>query len=680
VAKKRPITIEDLFRLTTLEDPRISPDGRWIVYVQATMDRVENTYKRNLWLAPIEGGDPFQISHSGKDSQPRWSPDGRWLAFTSGRGEKPQIFSLPIDGIGEARQITNHPNGATNAAWSPDGKTIAFVGQISIEEEADEDRGKVDPAPASKFEAAQRKDQRAENERLRFEPRRVRSIPYRAGTSYVDDRFSHLYVIDAQDREAKARRITAGEYHHSEAAWTPDSASILTARADHPSADEPWRVEQVYRIRVKDGRIQQITKDEYAYSIPKPSPDGAWIACVRGPREMGSRSILRLAVIPAGGGKAIDLNVELDRSVHVDGRPWSAFHWTADSRSLIFMADDHGNTEVYQADLQGRVDKIIAARMQAEDIDAHPLGGIAFAASTPANPSELYYQAPGVEKTVQMTQANTDFLKEVIVQPTKEIHFRAEGGPEIQGWYLLPVDYQQGKKYPLAFTIHGGPHVMWGPSARSMWLEWQFYAARGYVAFYSNPRGGDGYGEAFMGSIYGQWGSPDYIDLMAGVDAMLDKGFIDKKKMAVTGGSYGGYMTAWIIGHTDRFACAFSARGVYNLISFTGTTDIPTFTKEEMGVDIWEDHELLWQCSPLAYAQHIKTPLMIKHGENDFRVPIEQAEQLYRAVRHSGGTVEFIRYARDGHELSRSGEPLHQESRLNEMIDWFDRYCKPGRK
>src|SRR6185436_15195084 len=262
----------------------------------------------------------------------------------------------------------------------------------------------------------------------------------------------------------------------------------------------------------------------------------------------------------------------------------------------------------------------------------------------------------------------------VIVQPFHGLRWKSPSGDEIQGWYLLPVGYEEGKQYPLALNIHGGPHIMWGTTFKSMWHEWQFHAARGYVSFFCNPRGSDGYGEAFQMVLHGAWGTMAMDDIMSGVDALIDKGFVDTSRLAITGGSYGGYMTTWITGHSDRFIAAASLRGVYNMLSFTGTTDIVSFTSNEMGVEPWEDPTFLWDNSPLAYAQNIKTPMLLLHSENDFRVPISEGEQMYAYIRRTGGTVKLIRYPRDGHDMTRIGEPEHRISSLTHIIDWFDKF------
>jgi dipeptidyl aminopeptidase/acylaminoacyl peptidase len=276
---------------------------------------------------------------------------------------------------------------------------------------------------------------------------------------------------------------------------------------------------------------------------------------------------------------------------------------------------------------------------------------------------------------VRLTQFNQPLLDQIAFQPLHHLSYKAPDGHGIDGWYLLPPDYEAGKFYPMIVYIHGGPHIMWGPSNPTEGFEWQNMAARGYVTFFCNPRGSGGYGEAFQMAVHGGgWGDLAYGDIMAGVDALIEKGLVDTSRMYVTGGSYGGYMTTWIVSHTDRFKAAVTQRGVYNLLSFFGTSDIPTFILNEFGVLPMDDPTFLWEQSPLAHAHKIKTPLLIMHSENDFRVPISEAEQLFGYLRRVGTATEFVRFPRDGHELTRAGEPEHRVEHLKRILDWFERY------
>ncbi len=673
--ERRPIEVDDLYKIKSVEDPQFSPDGKWIAFVRVDLDKFENTYTRNIWLSAAGGGDLRQLTRGGKDMQPRWSPDGGTLAFVSSRNEKPQIFLLPFQQPGEARQLTDMPNGAADPQWSPDGSQIAFLSSMNAEERKKEDSGEEESAPLDKLDAKHRKERREEDEKQRYDPYFMWRVPYRVGTRFLDERYTQVYVISTNEskEKIKPRRLTDIDASFGTARWSVDGKYLFTSRQVDVTTDEPFRNQGLYRIEVESGVSEQLTDESHTNFDPIPSPDGKWLAYSRLPRQSGSitESVLRISVMPIDGGDTRDLNLAFDRSP-ID------IAWSKDSSSIIFSGLNYGDAPIYRVPASGgTVETLLSGRFKSDSISVDANGNVAFTASTPIFPVELNWLAAGSSEYKSITDFNNDFLNEVIVQETHELRFKNPDGEEIQGWYILPVGYEEGKQHPLALNIHGGPHVMWGPSEPSMFHEWQLHAAREYAVFYCNPRGGDGYGEAFLRALHANWGEVAMDDIMAGVDTLLQKGIVDEKRMAITGGSYGGYMTAWIIGHTDRFASAVSQRGVYNLISFYGTSDVPLLISSEFDVEPWEDHELLWKHSPLAYASNIKTPVLIIHSENDYRVPIEQGEQLFAYVRRSGGTVEMVRYPRDGHELSRSGEPKHRVSRLTKMIEWFDKYCMP---
>ncbi len=616
-AEKQRITAEDLYRITLVEDPRISPDGRWIAYVQVTTDKLENGYKRNIWLASTQGEASRQLTRSGKDSQPRWSPDGSYLAFTSARDDKPQIFVLPVTSPGgEPRALTGLPNGANNPSWSPDSKQIACLAGMNADARAREDNNIEEPKPQDKLEGKHRKERKDLEESKRWDPRIVERIPYRTGTSFLTDNFTQIYVISVDESlpkdQSKPRRLTNVNADHNPPQWTPDGHYILTARMSDPATDEPWRWSVVFRITVEDGAHEQLTDNDFSSFAPVASPDGQWIAFGRIPRERLSERYNRIAIMPATGGDIRDLNLALDRNLQ-------EFKWSPDSKGILFTAPNQGHVELFRANLASEsnnaVDTIIAKPMDIESIDVHPEAGVVFVASTQTNPSELYWQDSSIDNAAPMTTVNEKFIESLIIQPFHELHWKSPSGDDIQGWYILPVGYESGKQYPLALNIHGGPHVMWGSTFKSMWHEWQFHAARGYISFFCNPRGSDGYGEAFQMALHGAWGPVAMEDIMAGVDAIIAKGFVDTNRLAITGGSYGGFMTTWITGHSDRFITAASLRGVYNLLGFSGTTDIVSFISNEMGVEPWEDPTFLWNNSPLAHAHNIKTPMLLLHSE-----------------------------------------------------------------
>ena len=664
---KRPIRADDLNRIHTLQDPQISPDGKYVAFVKVTPDPLNRTYKRNIWLLPLPDGDAIQLTRGNSESGPRWSPDASQLAFTSGRGEKPQIYLLQTAAPGgEARALTEMENGAHSPDWSPDGKQIAFLSPMTADERAAEAADEEPPPePKDKLESKQRKERKAEDELSRWDPRPMWRIPYRQGTSYVDERYDQVYVTDsAESADSKPRRLTDLNASYAPPRWSTNGGSIYTDRTTKPEGDEPWRAKNIFRLDVASGEEVTLTNGEYSAYAPSPSPDGKWIAYKRG--HIGVTDMPeRLVILSTDGAESRLINESLDREVF-------DLAWSPESRLMLSIESD-GNLLPWIYDPE--TDALKQAHdgiYEIEQISAGADGLLAMTVSTPRNPQELYILRGGEFR--ESTGFNHDWLDEVIVQEVQELRFTSPQG-EVQGWYLLPAGYESGKTYPLALNIHGGPHAAWGFSTKSMWHEWQFHAARGYAVFYCNPHGSGGYGAAFMRKLHAAWGPVAMDDIMAGIDAFLALGIADENRLAITGGSYGGYMTAWIISHTDRFAAAVSQRGVYNISSFYGTSDVPLLMSNEFDAEPWANHDVYWDNSPLKYAADIKTPLLLIHSENDFRVPIEQAEQLFAWVRRATDTpVRMLRYPREGHELSRSGEPGHRISRLTEMINWFDRF------
>lgn len=669
---KKQVTPGDIYELSWIEDPRLSPDGKIVAFVRAEIDREENKYRRSIWLGAADSSSPVRRFTTGKsDLSPRWRPDGTQIAFVSTRDGRPQIFIIASSG-GEAIRLTDLPHGATNPTWSPDGNWIAFTSRLNADERRREAKGEFPPRDPTKrktfFEGLEKEDKR------KADPRVISRLPYRTGTDFLDDRRSHLFVIEAKEG-AKPRRVTDGEWTFDPPTWSADGDFLYSGSTRNPKRDDDSEIDHdILRVRVRDGRMEWIGEKDYSTSEAEESPDGKWVAYVRIHHKLPAAEPAELVVRSSHGREtARSISRTLDRSI-------GGFHWSSDGRALYFSLLDRGRVEIYRANpATTTATRVISGSRVIESFDVQATT-VVFNVSTDTKSSDLFSANTQGRYERRLTKFNEEYESTHQIQRHEEFWYDAPDGRKIQGWLIYPKNFNPRHKYPLLVEIHGGPHVMWAPGARTMWHEWQVFANRGYVVFYCNPRGSDGYGREHFGVIKENWGDADAPDILAGVDNVTRRGFIDTSRMAITGGSYGGFMTVWILGHDRRFAAAFSARGVYNLISFHGTTDFNYYWDHEFGGTPWESFEAHWNHSPLAYVKNIHTPLVIKHSDLDYRVPINDAEQLFVALRKLKRTVQFVRYPREGHELSRSGEPQHRVDRLERMLAWFDKYCMKGKK
>jgi dipeptidyl aminopeptidase/acylaminoacyl peptidase len=673
---KRMINAQDLYHIMVLEDPRWNPSGDEVAFVQLKPDRVKNDYTRSIWRWRNGWEAPRQFTNGGKmDFQPRYSPDGERLAFVSTRGGKPQIYLIRTDG-GEAQPLTSMPNGVTGFTWSPDGSQIAFLSPLNSDERRLEKRGQFPPPPPKdEIEGKVRKLEQEHKEKERIDPRVYRGLPFKVGTDFVGDRYMHIFLLNVDEKEAKPRRLTDGNADFSTPRWSPNGRYLWSSAVRRPTQDR-FAESDIVRITIKDGTVRRMVRPGYYGMAPKPSPDGQLVAAMTIADLSSFGHISRLTVFRTNGSGWRDFNLDFDRSVGAyNYQP--QFYWAADSQGLYCTMDDHGYSKLYYLSLEsGEFSELCGREELIQTFSVNREGELAYISRSAVHPPELFI-CPKDGKPTRISKLHDEWLEGVETAPVEEIRYQAPDGQNIQGWIVKPPDFDPSKKWPLVVHIHGGPHVMWSPAAHAMWLEWQLHAARGYVIFYCNPRGSDGYGDGFRYAIHDDWGEADMPDILSGVDAVVENGYIDEKRMAVTGGSYGGFMTTWIVGHDQRFAAAVSQRGVYQLMSFYGTTDIPRLIEGEFDTMAFDDPEKMWKYSPFAYVRQMRTPLLLIHSDNDYRVPISDAEQLFTALKKLRRTVEFVRYPREGHELSRSGEPKHRIDRLERMTGWFDKYCKP---
>jgi dipeptidyl aminopeptidase/acylaminoacyl peptidase len=693
-----PITSTSVYDLVFIDDVRLSPDGASAVFVRQSIDRSANEYVRNLWQLSLnaapngENAFPRPLTAGRKDTSPRWAEDGYNLGFISGRGGEPAVYALPVSG-GEAQLIASHPNGISGFEWSPDGKRIAFTATVHADERQTEDEPPANAVaqddatampPKEAWHKKREKEQREHEDQLRFDPRIVREFPYRTGTSFLNDRWSHVYTADVPTRfdeenttQTKPLRQSHGDVNFEAPAWTRDGQALITSLAHYPEHTliEQWQ--DLVRLPVsvataKDARrVETVQATQHSHFHPLISPDGRWVALLRVSEDEPEFRDVRLALMPVEGGALVELTAALDRGVN-------DFVWAKDSAHLYFTLVKDGTVNLYRVNVQTHeVEQLTDAIHEITSFDVDAAGRVVFAASTPGDPSALYVRE--VDGRIRLLyQPNQRFLSTHAIAQVEEIHYPSDDF-NIQGWIMTPPDFDTARKYPLALEIHGGPSAMWGAGSRSMWHEWQTLVSAGYIVFFCNPRGSGGYGETFLRANRGDWGDGPMHDILRGVDLLVARGCIDAERMVMTGGSYGGYLTAWIVGRDHRFKAAVAQRGVYNLISMRGVTDIPAFNDRETGTTPWENINLIWQLSPLSLAPHVQTPLLLEHSELDYRVPISQAEELYLALRSFKKTVELIRWPREGHELSRSGEPKHREERIRRIVEWFDRYLNEKR-
>ena len=677
---RRRIKAEDLLRLELVYDPQISPDGRAIVYTKKHFGE-KNEYVTNLWLVATSangaaGGPapkPRQFTSGSRDSHARWSPDGRRLAFI-GRRDKhtPQIFTISAEG-GEAIALTKFPEGSIrDFKWSPDGRRLA----VAFREQA----------PQWTQEAA--KDRKEKG--LTDPPRVLDDWWYRLdGDGYFDAQRFALYLIDAETGDGRRvyAKDTLGFFSYD---FSPDSRRLaITTNQDRKALIRPWK-DQILIMDIASGKLKRVPdlpkgpKDAVAWS-----PDGTLLAYAsrEGEDETYSTENLELWVCDPVRGRARSLTGDTDHclmsmpitdTAEVDFSPHLC--WSADSGRILALVGWHGEGHIAAVSIA--VSKTTFLTKGAVD---HALGNLsadgrrlALCAATAVRPAEIYVGQVGATaiRTTAVTDHNGPFFGELKVSSITSRWVKSADGNRVQVWVMMPPDHHPGsrKKYPGILEIHGGPHAQYGVG---FFHELQVLAAAGYVVFFSNPRGSKGYGRDHCAAIRGSWGGADWVDIQAVIKLMQEHPHVDPQRLGVMGGSYGGYMTNWVIGHTNDFAGAITDRCVSNVVTLGGTGDFVEEPDRYFPGNFWDRPEGRWEQSPIKYIGNARTPTLIIHSEGDLRCNIEQAEQVFTALKLLGVPTRFVRYPRStSHGLSRSGPPDMRLHRLNQILGWWGKYLK----
>jgi dipeptidyl aminopeptidase/acylaminoacyl peptidase len=635
----------DLALLRTPSAPSLSPDGRLVVVAVGRIDLEANAYRGDLWVTPTDGSAPPRRFTTGKrDGRPRFSPDGRWIAFLrAGDEDKPQLHVMPADG-GEPRRLCEHPLGAEAFAWSPDSTRIAYIARV--------------PEPGR---YGTNKDVPPEKE----PPRRITTFQYRLDNlGFTSDRRPQVFVIDALTEDAEPFQLTRGDYEHGDAAWSPDGAMVAFVSARHETRDED-AASDVFVVPAEGGDPVKVTTTDLTVSRPAFSPDGGTIWFCGTLVDLAGRTT-GLWSVPADGSAPPRRLTDPERYDHEPSFGGGVLPLLVDRQAVTTVSMWRGAVPLYRFPVDGGEPRpLLDGDRQVQDYDARG-GVVAAVVSDATSAGEVVVLHDGEERTV--TDFGALLARSASLRPMTELEATAPDGAGVHGWVLKPAGTGP---FPVLLLIHGGPFAQYG---WTLFDEAQVYVGAGYAVVMGNPRGSAGYGESHGRAIVGDFGNLDAQDVLALLDAALADPDLDGDRVGVMGGSYGGYMTSWLVAHSDRFRAAISERACNVFDSFEGSSDIGwLFVDHYIGTD----PERMRAQAPLTHVDRIRTPMLLIHSEHDWRCPVEQAQRLFVALKQRKVEVELLLFPGEGHELSRSGLPSHRVARFEAILDWWGRHLKP---
>lgn len=650
----------DVFQLALVSDPQISPDGRHILYVRQFADIMGDRRHSNLWIVNFDGTDNRPLTTGNfNDTAPRWSPDGTQIIYISNRDGSPQIYRRWMD-TGQIAKLTNLQNPPSGIAWSPDGKWVSYAALVT------EAAPKIATLPTP-----------PEGAKWADPPKIIDRLVYRFnGSGYLKPGYSHLFVVPAEG--GAVRQISHGNFFHtgpyiraSDAVWTPDGQYLIVSTNRHADFETDPLNTEVYEFRVSDGSVRALTSRKGPDSSPAIAPDGRHIAYLGFDDRYQGYQVSQLYIMNRDGSNPRSVTASLDRDAN-------APHWAPDGSGVYFFSDDQGDTGLYFVPLDGAPKKLAAhigstanAGGGASGFSIARNGNFTVTQTRPDMPGDIAAGNLANPSPRIITAVNQGLLSARRLGATEEIWYESSKDKrKIEAWIVKPPDFNASKKYPLIIEIHGGPFANYGDRFD---LEKQLMAAAGYVVLYTNPRGSTSYGGEFGNLIHHAYPGDDFYDLNSGVDAVIAKGYVDPSQLFVTGGSGGGVLTCWMIGHTARFRAAAPLYPVINWYSFVLTSDIGPFASRYWFPGMpWDNAEHYEKRSLLSVVKNVKTPTMIMTGEADFRTPISDSEQYYQALKLLGVETVLVRVPEEPHGVSQ--RPSHQMAKVANIIAWFDKH------